>query len=201
MKKALPFQAFCAIICPWSAGSKSYPQAVIHSRNSARGRGFFIPVLTNLLLLSNVRRQKRTDCQQLWKAACERLEREINFYVYKTLIEQNLIPEALEQDTLVVQTRLPGMKALVETQHAPRIEAELTRAAGRPIRLEILTESELRERREGAPAPKKPDARVVQLNPAYTFDNFVVGSANRFAHAAAVAVASSPAEAYNPLFI
>lgn len=39
------------------------------------------------------------------------------------------------------------------------------------------------------------------LNPKYSFDNFVVGSCNRFAHAACVAVAQSPAKSYNPLFI
>jgi len=40
-----------------------------------------------------------------------------------------------------------------------------------------------------------------QLNPKYTFDTFVIGSSNRFAHAAAVAVAEAPAKAYNPLFV
>ncbi|GHJ40258.1 chromosomal replication initiator protein DnaA [Streptomyces sp. TS71-3] len=49
-----------------------------------------------------------------------------------------------------------------------------------------------------APGPGEPTAR---LNPKYLFDTFVIGASNRFAHAAAVAVAEAPAKAYNPLFI
>ncbi|MFD5904086.1 chromosomal replication initiator protein DnaA [Streptomyces microflavus] len=49
-----------------------------------------------------------------------------------------------------------------------------------------------------APGPGEPHAR---LNPKYLFDTFVIGASNRFAHAAAVAVAEAPAKAYNPLFI
>ena len=50
-------------------------------------------------------------------------------------------------------------------------------------------------------APTYNDQRETSLNPKYTFENFVIGSSNRFANGAAVAVAENPARAYNPLFI
>ncbi len=51
----------------------------------------------------------------------------------------------------------------------------------------------------GSPGQLRPG--LARLNPKYTFETFVIGSSNRFAHAAAVAVAEAPAKAYNPLFI
>ncbi|MFD3687363.1 chromosomal replication initiator protein DnaA [Nocardiopsis sp. NPDC058631] len=50
-------------------------------------------------------------------------------------------------------------------------------------------------------SPEVPPGEHARLNPKYTFDTFVIGSSNRFAHAASVAAAEAPAKAYNPLFI
>ncbi|KJL35943.1 Chromosomal replication initiator protein DnaA [Microbacterium ginsengisoli] len=52
-----------------------------------------------------------------------------------------------------------------------------------------------------ADSPSTPLRSDTRLNPKYTFDRFVIGQSNRFAHAAAVAVAEAPAKAYNPLFV
>ncbi len=57
------------------------------------------------------------------------------------------------------------------------------------------------DRRAARTEHARPDTEPPRLNPKYTFDTFVIGAGNRFAHAAAVAVAEAPAKAYNPLFV
>ncbi len=57
----------------------------------------------------------------------------------------------------------------------------------------------MRRPRSGTQVPEQ--VELTRLNPKYTFDTFVIGASNRFAHAAAVAVAEAPAKAYNPLFV
>ncbi len=58
-----------------------------------------------------------------------------------------------------------------------------------------------RREAHGFPVHGAPRPGGARLNPKYTFESFVIGSSNRFAHAAAVAVAEAPAKAYNPLFV
>jgi chromosomal replication initiator protein len=69
----------------------------------------------------------------------------------------------------------------------------------RAIRLEVAKQAPRAAGAEAKPLEQTPAA--LGINAKYTFDSFVIGSSNRFAHAAALAVAEAPAQAYNPLFI
>jgi len=71
-------------------------------------------------------------------------------------------------------------------------------AASSPAQTVERTAPQPQVREASLPFRDTPEA---ELNPKYTFDLFVIGSSNRFAHAAALAVAEAPAQAYNPLFI
>lgn len=66
--------------------------------------------------------------------------------------------------------------------------------------MEVYGHEELKDRLKALEARSSGDSLAL-LNPKYTFDTFVVGSSNRFAHAVSLAVAEVPAKAYNPLFI
>ena len=70
---------------------------------------------------------------------------------------------------------------------------------GFPIEIEIISDKEKNE--ISKPAAKETSSAFAPTNSELTFDTFVVGSSNKFAHAAALAVATTPGQAYNPLFI
>ncbi|MBQ8202152.1 MAG: chromosomal replication initiator protein DnaA [Clostridia bacterium] len=144
------------------------------------------------------------DMKELWERACALLESEMNRIVYTTWIANNLTVVALENDTLVLRITMENMQRQLMNMHHPRIVDAVSRTAGRRMNVEILTNAELQERTSHKAEENAEDPLTdsgVALNPKYTFDTFVVGSGNRFAHAASLAVAEAPAQAYNPLFI
>ncbi len=139
------------------------------------------------------------NMDSLWNRTCQLLSQSVASVSYNTWIESNLSPAALEEDTLILSAAMESMIDMVRKKYGPQIEKCLTQAAEKKMKAEILTRAEIESRRALGPGREKENDP--HLNPKYTFESFVVGGGNRFAHAAALAVAESPAEAYNPLFI
>ena len=139
------------------------------------------------------------NAEALWERACELIRAEMNEVSYNTWIRTGLEVVRLEDDVLVLAVKAAYMKAMISGRYSLLIGQCVSTAAGRPMEIRILTPEE----RTGAPAapPQGMESPDLQLNPRYTFDTFVVGSNNRFAQAASLAVAEAPAKAYNPLFI
>ncbi|WP_193597423.1 chromosomal replication initiator protein DnaA [Microbacterium sp. YJN-G] len=115
------------------------------------------------------------------------------------------VPNDLTAAQINKRLRLPLMEALSVigdevTSYRTVVNHELADQPTAPIAVPDFSTPEP-VRLETAIEPPAVLRHESRLNPKYTFDNFVIGQSNRFAHAAAVAVAEAPAKAYNPLFI
>lgn len=128
-------------------------------------------------------------------------------------------PLGLVEDTALIAAPNEFTKDVLETRLRPIVTSALSAQLGHDVRLAVTVdpaiadllddEDEVADATYQEPEDEK-IAPAVQaaaraedgrLNAKYTFDTFVIGSSNRFAHAAAVAVAEQPAKAYNPLFV
>jgi chromosomal replication initiator protein len=139
----------------------------------------------------------------LWDKVLQHTERRVNPHSFATWFRPTR-QESFEDNRLIVRvpTRLFS-KRLKET-YGELVQAVLVEI-GRPDLTIEFTCPESDAPPANAPALTQPrldfDSATYQLNPRYTFDTFIVGSSNQFAHAAAVAVAEAPSKSYNPLFL
>ncbi|MGH2733514.1 MAG: chromosomal replication initiator protein DnaA [Actinomycetota bacterium] len=140
----------------------------------------------------------------LWSDALAFIRSRLSTPVFHSWFEA-IRPGRLDSSGLELLLPSRFAKQWIEPRYLPLIHHAVASAAGHelPITLEINSEP------PAAPAPASPSSRrshpptepPTPLNPRYSFDTYVIGASNRFAHAAALAVAEAPARAYNPLFI
>ena len=141
------------------------------------------------------------NIESLWEQTCALLSRDMPYVSYSTWVDGNMVPGFLEGDTLFITVKMDRMISMIQSKYADLIEKRLSEAAGRPMKIVLLSKDEMAARLSAGGKDDSRDDNDPHLNPKYTFESFVVGNANRFAQAAALAVAESPGEAYNPLFI
>ena len=148
----------------------------------------------------------------LWASALETLERKYSKPVYEMWLRP-IRPVSITGSQIVLAVATPFARDWVENRLRPHIVEALRTLLGYEIEVNFVVapEDEAEERPAALPLPAAAPAaarqaapdelRAGNLNTRYTFDEFVVGNSNRFAHAASQAVAEAPARAYNPLFL
>jgi chromosomal replication initiator protein len=138
-----------------------------------------------------------TNC---WDQIKKHLEAKITTEAYRNWI-QNTEHESLEGSTLQVRVPDDVTRQWLEQEFAEQIRSALLHL-GLPIRRVLYKVGVAPASRIASPIETVTFSNPIsQLNSKFSFDNFVVGSCNQFAHAAAKAVATSPSKSYNPLFI
>jgi len=148
----------------------------------------------------------------IWKRVLSELEREVKREQLETWFRRTALV-SLEDDVATVAVPNTFFREWLGRFYGGPIARAVERAIGRPMRVRFIVDAEqlpsLARRSPPSsppsvparPAEPKPTRDILPLNPAYTFENFVVGTDNHFAHAAALGVAERPGHASNPLFI
>jgi len=142
--------------------------------------------------------------ESLWNEVAGRLKGALNETTYRTWFAEAEGAE-LSDDAFVLGVPNDFTREWIEGHFLGLIGAAVRDVTGQERRVALsVTERTLADAPIPLEAPKRHGAAGSMdsgMNPKYTFDLFVIGSSNRFAHAAALAVAEAPAQAYNPLFV
>ena len=157
------------------------------------------------------------DLAEIWVRCKDKLKESFNEKVFNVWIKP-IMPLEVTDTYYKVAVKNDFFKTMLEENYAQVIEGVLAGIMSKNIKLIIATMdngssgSEAAEEMPAVPAKREQqqlfneNTSVQQpdesnLNPKYVFETFVIGNSNRFAHAAAQAVANDPAHAYNPLFL
>jgi len=154
------------------------------------------------------------DAKQVWRAALGELQVSLSPANYETWLRDTHLVDVDDQRFRIA---VPNgfAKDWLETRYRSLISQTLARVVGYSVQVEFVVTANGDAKAQAAEvaaqtvrveptrvgAPEGAAAGVTNLNARYTFSNFIVGSANRLAHAASLSVAERPGHAYNPLFL
>ena len=142
----------------------------------------------------------------LWQETLASLKKKINHQAYDTWVSA-MRPLLIQKNIIYIEVPNHFSRDWLNDRYAPLMKTTIQEIVRQELDLFFILEGDnlpIPPPEFNDPSEKwggKETAVFSYLNPKYTFDTFVVGNSNRFAHAASLAVAESPARSYNPLFI
>ncbi len=145
-----------------------------------------------------------SNLDNIWKDVLKVIKVELTEVSYNTWLK-TIIPISMSNRNIVLAAPNEFTKGILEGRYLNLIKNAIKEVTKEDFSIQFIIPGE--EPTTNINLTKVNVAEVhdngqrSQLNPKYTFDTFVIGNSNRFAHAASLAVAESPAQAYNPLFI
>jgi len=135
----------------------------------------------------------------IWQKALQLIKTEITDVSYDTWIKA-IEPVIIKGEEIILSVPNDFTKSILEDRYVSLISNAIKQVASKTYYINFVLSSEANKYLETSGNAFSSDVKSM-LNPKYTFDTFVIGNSNRFAHAASLAVAEAPAKAYNPLFI
>jgi chromosomal replication initiator protein len=153
--------------------------------------------------------------EQVWQVALDQLQLQMTRATYDTWVKDTHVVSQ-EGTSLIVGAKSAFAKDWLENRLMPTISRTVTNIMGHPVEIQFVVDSDrvndpapalLQDPQFSPPVPAGKNGsgssgtERPMLNYKYTFEQFIVGASNRLAHAASLAVAEMPAEAYNPLFL
>ncbi|NLD49757.1 MAG: chromosomal replication initiator protein DnaA [Clostridiaceae bacterium] len=138
----------------------------------------------------------------LWQRILNLLKNELTEISFNTWIK-TIDPISLNSNTINLAVPAEFNKGILESRYQTLIKNAIKQVTFKEYSINFVVPSQenMEKYTNNVENNTNEDMLVSILNPKYTFDTFVIGNSNRFAHAAALAVAEAPAKAYNPLFI
>ncbi len=144
-----------------------------------------------------------SNLKEIWDKSLELIKSELTQISFDTWIK-TIEPVSITSEKINLRVPADFYKGMIESRYSILIKNAIKQVTSKEYVLNFVSsqeeQSKLFDSKENQEAVLKGDNNTF-LNPKYIFDTFVVGNSNRFAHAASLAVAESPATAYNPLFL